>query len=111
MFNKLKQFKDMAVMAKKAQELQSMFAQETVVGSSLGDQITITLDGNFNCKDVHVDPVLLTADNQKKVETGIKDAFADAFKKIQSVMATKMKSRMGDMDLTKLMGEEKPPAA
>lgn len=106
MFNKLKQFKDMASMAKKAQELQSMLSQEKVTGSTQSDKITVTINGNFGCEGVHIDASLLTADNQRKLEDGVKEAMADAIKKIQGVMAAKMKSQMGDMDFSKLMGGE-----
>lgn len=86
MFNKLKQFNDLR---KKANSLRSKLAEETVTVEEKG--ITIVMDGNQEVKSVTVAPELLHADKQHQVEQHIKDAINESVKKVQRVMATKMR--------------------
>ncbi len=87
MFSKLKQFKDLRDQGKKMQE---MLGSESATGQAMGGKIVVTLDGNLQMVGVAIDPELLTADKKQKLESGIKDAYTDALKKIQRIMATKM---------------------
>lgn len=87
MFSKLKQFKDLRDQGKKMQEL---LGSESATGQGASGKVVVTLDGNLNMSGVAIDPSLLSADNKQKVESGIKDAYGDALKKVQRIMATKM---------------------
>ncbi len=55
----------------------------------------MTMDGNLTMTALAIDPELLTPDKKDKLENGIKDAHAEAVKKIQRIMAMKMKDMGG----------------
>ena len=92
MFNKLKQFKDMRSQAK---SMQDALAEETVTVNAASDKIVMTLNGNLEMTGLAIDDELLSAENKEKLQNGIKDAHKDALKKMQRVMATKMKELGG----------------
>lgn len=96
MFNKLKQFKDLRDTAK---ELKNSLAEEIVEGSGGWGKVKIKIDGNQEMKSVEIDPEYLNPDKKEKLQNDIKDAFNDGIKKIQKVMAEKMKN--SDLDLSK----------
>jgi len=87
MFNKLKQFKDLRSQAK---QIQNTLSQESAEGSAEWGKIKIKINGNQEVLNVEIDPELL--DNKEKLENGIKEATNDAIKKVQRIMAEKMKN-------------------
>lgn len=91
-FSKLKQFKDLREQGKK---LQGALAGESATVSSGG--VTLTMDGNFQLTGVAIDPDLLNPTKKTKLEEALKSAHADALKKMQRIMASKMQE-MGGMD-------------
>jgi len=97
MFSKLKQFKDLRDKAKKAQDL---FKDINAEGSAVFGKIKIDMDGNFKIGRVEIDESLFSPENKSKVEGGVKDAMADAIKKVQKSMAEAM--RKGNVDLSDL---------
>ena len=92
MFNKLKQFKDMRDQAK---TMQSTLAQESVTVKAAGDKIILTMDGNLSMTGLAIDDELLDPTKKEKLQEAIKDAHKDALKKIQRIMAMKMKEMGG----------------
>jgi hypothetical protein len=92
MFNKLKQFKDLRDQAK---DLQGKLAGESATSTSAFGKVSLTMDGNLNLKEVNIDPEMLTADKKEKLQDAIKDAHADVMKKMQKIMAIKMKEMGG----------------
>jgi len=90
MFNKLKQFKDLRDQAK---EMQSKLAEESITTSSNG--VELTMNGNLEITNVNVGTDLLDTSKKEKLEKAFKDAHADALKKMQRVMAMKMKEMGG----------------
>lgn len=88
MFNKLKQFKHLRDQAK---ELQGVLGQESVTVQTAGNKIVLTMNGNLVVTGLAIDPELLAPDKQTKLQDGVKEAFNDAVKKIQRIMAMKMK--------------------
>jgi DNA-binding YbaB/EbfC family protein len=91
MFEKLKQFKDLRDQAKK---IQDVLGAESVTASSGG--VTLTMNGNLEMSAINVPADLLDIAKKEKLEKAIKEAHADALKKVQQVMAMKMKD-MGGM--------------
>ena len=89
MFNKLKQIKDLRDQAKK---LQSSLSEESVEGSAAWGKVTIKMNGNQEIIDINIDPEFLDPNKKSKLESALKEAFADCLKKIQKVMVTKMKT-------------------
>lgn len=78
--------------------MKQMLAQESVSADSVHGQVTIVMDGNQEILSIDINPELLSPDNKEKLENGIKDALAEAIKKVQRLMAQKMQS-MGGLDL------------
>jgi len=97
MFNKLKQYKDMRQQAK---SLQGQLSEESVEVSELGGGIKLKMDGNLNVQNVQIDPAILKPEESNKLQEGMKDAFNSAIKKVQRIMAAKMKES-GGMDMFK----------
>ncbi len=95
MFSKLKQFKDLRDQAK---DIQGKLAGESVDVSEQFGKIKMKMDGNQKVTDVVIDEELLDPANKRKLERGLEDAFNSATKKIQKIMASKMKD-MGVMDM------------
>lgn len=89
MFSKLKQFKDLRDQAK---QIKDALDEETTEGTADWGKVKITLNGNQEVLGVEIDPELLSEDNKEKLEAGIKEAVNDGIKKIQKIMAEKMKS-------------------
>lgn len=90
MFNKLKQFKDMRNQAK---DLQSKLADESVTVTE--GKVKLTMDGNLNLKELDIDKDMLMPEKKNKLENDIKDAHSSALKKMQRIMAMKMKEMGG----------------
>ncbi|OGH85091.1 MAG: nucleoid-associated protein, YbaB/EbfC family [Candidatus Magasanikbacteria bacterium RIFOXYC12_FULL_33_11] len=90
MFNKLKQFKDLRDQAK---EMQSKLSEESITVKS--GSVEITMNGNLDLTNVNVDSESLDPNKKSKIEKDFKDAHADALKKMQRVMAMKMKEMGG----------------
>ncbi len=75
--------------------MQDALADESVTVNAAGDKIVMTLNGNLEMTGLAIDDELLSSDNKEKLQNGIKDAHKDALKKMQRVMATKMKEMGG----------------
>lgn len=92
MFNKLKQFQDLRHQAKK---MQDALGQETITVRVAGDKVVMTLDGNLQMTGLAIDDELLSLDKKDKLQAAIKEAHAEALKKMQRVMAMKVKEMGG----------------
>ena len=90
MFNKLKQFKDLRGQAK---EMQSKLAEESVEVKSGG--VSLVMDGNLKLTKVEIDEDLLAVDKKNKLQNAVIDAHETALKKMQRIMAMKMKEMGG----------------
>ena len=90
MFEKLKHLKDLRSQAK---TLQNALAEEQVIASASG--VNITMNGNQEVISVSIDPEICNPNKKEDIERGIKEATNDAIKKIQRIMAEKMKSMGG----------------
>lgn len=92
MFQKLKQFKDIRDQAK---QLQDMLGKESVAVTTVGGKVSLTMDGNLSITALVIDDELLSPDKKEKLQSGIKEAHSDALKKMQRIMAMKMKEMGG----------------
>ncbi len=99
MFNKLKQFKDLK---DKAKQIQTVLAQETAEGEAAWGKVKVKMNGNQQVLNVTIDPSVM--DNREKLQDHVRDAINDAVKKIQTVMAKKLKET-GGLDLANEMGD------
>lgn len=92
MFNKLKQFKDLRDQAK---TLQDTLGKESVTVNAAGNSVVLTMDGNLTLTGLAIGDDLLTPEKKEKLQNAIKEAHSDALKKMQRVMAMKMKEMGG----------------
>lgn len=92
MFNKLKQFKDIRDQAK---NLQTKLSAESVTTTAAMGKVQLTMDGNLTITALVIDDELLAPDKKEKLQNAIKEAHGDAIKKIQRIMAMKMKEMGG----------------
>ena len=95
MFSKLKEFKDLRDQGKKLQEA---LGGESVTTTALGDKVVVSVNGNLEITALAIDDELLTPSAKVKLQDGIKSAHAEALKKMQRTIATKMQE-MGGFDL------------
>ncbi len=93
MFSKLKQIKDLR---EKAKKVQGLLSGEEVTASARG--ISITMDGMQKITRVELSDDMLGVDHKKDLEKSIAEAYNDAVKKLQTVVAKKMKES-GDFNL------------
>lgn len=93
MFHKLKQFNDLR---KQANSIRSKLSQESVTVEHKG--ISITMDGNQEVKMVTVAAELLSPNKKSEIETHIKDSVNETVKKVQRLMATKLRES-GDLKI------------
>ncbi|PIY96335.1 MAG: nucleoid-associated protein, YbaB/EbfC family [Candidatus Kerfeldbacteria bacterium CG_4_10_14_0_8_um_filter_42_10] len=87
MFDKLKQIKDLRDQAK---QLQNQLGQETVSSSTEGGKINLVMDGNQQVIALEINPELLKLESKEILEKGLKEAYNDAIKKVQRIIAQKI---------------------
>ena len=73
--------------------MQNKLAEESVTVQSGG--VSLTMDGNLKLTKVDVSIDLLNPDKKSKLEKAFQDAYEDVSKKIQRIMATKMREMGG----------------
>lgn len=94
MFTKLREIKDKAAMAKKLMDLQNKVSAITVDGTGAWGKVKVSVNGLQQMLTCEIDPEL--AGDIKKIAEGVKEATNDAHKKLQKVMAERMKDLGGD---------------
>lgn len=92
MFTKLKQIKDLRAQAKK---IQSALGEERVTTDAAGGKVRVAMNGNQEILSVDIDPLLMAPSERERVQAGIKDAVNSAIKRVQQVMAKKVKDMGG----------------
>jgi hypothetical protein len=91
-FSKLKQFKDLRTQGKK---IQTALSGESVTVSVGGDSVVLTMDGNMQITGLAIADNLMAVNQKNKLQELVKEAHANALKKIQKIMATKMQEMGG----------------
>lgn len=76
--------KDLVQMQSRAKEIQKRLAEETVTAEKNG--VKIIMNGNQEVLSVEINPEL----SKENLETNLRDAFNDAVKKVQMLMAKQM---------------------
>ncbi|MBP7005675.1 YbaB/EbfC family nucleoid-associated protein [Patescibacteria group bacterium] len=102
MFNKLREYKDKVATAKKLMDLQKKVAEINVEGTSGWGKVKITINGLQQMLKCEIDQELMG--DKTKLEALICEATNDAVKKLQQVMAERMKELGGD-DLASELGD------
>ena len=92
MLNKLKQFQNLRNQAK---QMQTMLSQESITVKTAGDKVIMTMDGNLKMTALAIDDELLETAKKEKLQNAIKEAHTEVLKKMQRIMAMKMKEMGG----------------
>jgi len=92
MFEKLKYLKDLRRQTKRIQET---LAEETAEGSAAWGKVKIVMNGNQEVLSISIDPELMKPENKDKLESALKEAANEVIKKIQRIMAEKMREMGG----------------
>ncbi len=95
MFSKLKQFKDLRDQGKK---LQDLIGGETVTVDKANGKVVLTMNGNLELTGLAIDDSMLSTAKKSELEKSIKEAHADALKKMQRTIAMKMQ-QSGDFNI------------
>ena len=98
MFSKIKAIKDLRAQGKK---LQSSLAQILASGSGSWGKVKLSVNGNQEMLSIEIADELLS--DKQKLQEAIKEAHADAMKKLHREMALKMKD-LGGLDALKQLG-------
>jgi len=93
LFNKLNQIKDLKSQAK---NLQNQLAQESVTVEK--HEVKLTMNGNQKITNLDINSNLLSPDKKNRLEETLKDLHDEAIKKIQRIMAEKMRAS-GDFNI------------
>ena len=90
LFSKLNQIKDLREQAK---NLQSQLAQESITVEKHG--VTLVMDGNQKITKLDINQEYLTPERKERLEDLLIDIHDEAIKKVQKLMAEKMKASGG----------------
>lgn len=88
MFNKLKELKDLRDQGKK---MKAMLDDIVVVGSAKGGKLMVTINGSHEILGVQIDEAL----ERGQIADGVKEAYADGARKLQTELMKKMKDMGG----------------
>lgn len=92
MFSKLKEIKDLRDQAKK---LQGMLADEHVETTAAWGKVKVKMSGNQEIESVEIDPEMLSPEKKSDLESAIKEGVNEANKKVQKIMAEKIRKEGG----------------
>lgn len=91
--------KKAAELQSRMQEMQAELEAAEVEGVSGGGVVRVTLSGKGDLKGVKIDDSLFKPEEKEIVEDLLVTAHADARKKVEGVMAEKMKALTGGLPL------------
>lgn len=92
MFNKLKQIKELRTQAK---TIQGMLSQEHVETSAAWGKVKVKMSGNQELESVSIDADMMQPAKKSDLEAAVKEAVNDANKKVQRIMAQKVREQGG----------------
>ncbi|MBN2434434.1 MAG: YbaB/EbfC family nucleoid-associated protein [Spirochaetes bacterium] len=84
---------------KEMKRMQKEIKKNETEGSSSDGMIKITVNGEFECRKVTVDNILLQSSNASQVEKNIQEAFTKAVTDNKKLTESKMREITGNMDL------------
>lgn len=93
----LDKLKNMNNLRKQASQMKKSLEEEKITVETYNGRVKLTINGNQDIEELHIDEDVLTPDNKSMLEQEIKRAFKDAMKKLQNIMVKKMQS--GEINL------------
>ncbi|MFA6909045.1 MAG: YbaB/EbfC family nucleoid-associated protein [Patescibacteria group bacterium] len=92
MFEKIKQLKNLR---DQAQQIKSALEQEVVEGTAHAGSVRIRMNGNQEVLATEIDSTLIDLQKKDELQNAVADATNDAIRKVQQVMASKMRDMGG----------------
>jgi len=92
MFSKLKEIKNLRQQAK---SIQGLLANEHVETSAARNKVKVKMSGNQEVEQIEIDSEFLTPAHKTDLEKAIKEAVNEANKKVQKIMAEKVRQQGG----------------
>lgn len=92
MFSKLKQIKELRTQAK---TIQGMLAKESVETTAAWGKVKVKMSGNQELESVAIDADMMQPAKKSELEAAVKDAVNEANKKVQRIMAQKVREQGG----------------
>ena len=89
MFNKIKQLKNLR---DQASQMKEMLAQEMINASAASGKVSLVMNGNQEVLAIEISEELLESNKKEELEKALKEAFNEAVKKVQRVIAQKLQS-------------------
>jgi len=100
----LDKFKDMGKLLKQAKEMQGQMKEIQKELKSLrvteeaeAGKIKVVMTGDMDVESVEIDPSLLSADQKKRLEKGLKSAMDAAVKKAKNLASSKLAKISGGL--------------
>lgn len=100
----------MGDLLKQAQEMQSRMAKiqeelanKTVLGSSGGGMVQVTVNGQFNITAVQIEPSVINSSEKEMLEDLILAAVNDGMRKARELASTEMSKLTGGLKIPGLM--------
>lgn len=94
MFDKIKQLKNLR---DQAMQMKSMLSQEIVTATAAGGRVSLTMNGNQEIINIDINEELLNPNKKDECQNALKEAFEEANKKVQHLMASKLQSSGFDL--------------
>jgi len=98
-FDKVGQAKKMFELQRKAKAIQKELRDTLIEATELDGKIRVVVTGEQKIEEIEIAPEVLTPDQKRAIEIGLKNAFAQAIARSQQIAADKMKAIAGEMGL------------
>ncbi len=98
-FEKVKQAKQLNDFRKQAQTVQKELRDTLIEATDADGKVKVVFTGEQKIEEVHIDPALLSPDQQKDLERYVKNTVSQAITQSQQVAAKKMQEITGGLGL------------
>ena len=88
-------------MVRRAKEAQEIMKNIRVTGKAGGDMVVITVNGNYEVEDIHIDSEVVAKNNAALIGDLVKAAFYDATTKLKREIQSQMGSVLPGGELFK----------
>lgn len=92
MFSKLKEIKNLRDQAK---TIQNMLAQENIETNASWGKVKVKMNGNQEIQAIEIDAEMMQPSKKSELEKAVKEAVNEANKKVQRLMAEKVRQQGG----------------
>jgi len=90
-------------MQEKLAQVQDGLGQQSVIGTSGGGMVTVTATGKQEIVSVHIDPVVVNAEDVPMLEDLVQAAVNDALRRSKELVQNEMGALAGGFNLTGIL--------